>query len=115
MDGQVGQIAIISMICPTDRSTVKTELCHRLQVLRHIGADAQSSVMFEDSLKNVVACRKLGMATGMEVHISILLRHEPSARFNWCTDPHTYKSHLDDLLLVSRLLVHAIQASLDVL
>uniref|UniRef100_A0A7S0N4B3 Uncharacterized protein n=2 Tax=Pyramimonas obovata TaxID=1411642 RepID=A0A7S0N4B3_9CHLO len=33
------------------------------KVLHHIDAEAESSVMFEDSLKNLVACQELGMAT----------------------------------------------------
>eukprot|EP00873_Tetraselmis_striata_P027315 jgi/Tetstr1/447579/TSEL_034956.t2 len=33
------------------------------KVLSHIGASADTSVMFEDSLKNIAACRQLGLGT----------------------------------------------------
>ena len=38
-----------------------------MQVLDHIGADPATAVMFEDSLKNINACKELGMGTGERV------------------------------------------------
>lgn len=36
-----------------------------MQALDHIGADAATTVMFEDSLWNIRASKQLGMGTGM--------------------------------------------------